>query len=729
MLKSLTVLLVAALCGGEHSAATFVGWERPSHLARERSWSRGAKPCSSACASADIPPRGVDGRRYNLGCVLFRLADGGRIARVGLRLRGGNAFLGPVFSPDDSGSEDSGADVFVDRGGEGGDIVEPTPDAKCLLRLERQLMDVASTLKTQSAGRGDEIELSAESDTARAVSQIHLGDLAPGGGKECFTAEADAGGEELGGLLKNPLEEQLWDELTRQTAATQRSGTAQAGKERLSAAEGKSEMRGQVLPRDEEEEDILQKRFKDVEGVEILGREGGGLMMVGPASRFIFSKSLSASAVAASEAGESGYGHVNCPERDEVDGKHAKVADNGGGVATQYGVREGESACSVGMGYWGAVMSNDDERSNQSNQSGKSHVPCPCGGGSLCVQEWSRRDHIIGDDSRIHRLKASSLEGAAALGVRLASAGEEHVVIVCDDGRVMAAGSNEYGQLGIGHMCGGASSTEMRLGWAVRHPCHLTCDDYQHAQLVSVKIEPSVGKGVIKVVCSHHHTLMLLDNGQLLGWGRNVWGQLGMGRRKVVVAPQRLLVPATSWPRMRVVDVATGPMHTLVLLESGCVLGAGSNQEGQLGVPLSGPPASPWRDAEGSIVREEGGGELAGSCEAETEDQVWARLRRAAPHGVPEVRKRVPQSAAEWREYSASSDSGEDDYGCAGGREQRVHRRDPLGLLKRMLQVILSTLPLIPSISPSSCHGTMYPSPPTHLPLSPCPLSPSPLCD
>jgi alpha-tubulin suppressor-like RCC1 family protein len=60
------------------------------------------------------------------------------------------------------------------------------------------------------------------------------------------------------------------------------------------------------------------------------------------------------------------------------------------------------------------------------------------------------------------------------------------------------------------------------------------CRDDAHTLLVRVSLHPSMGKRVTKVTCAHHHTLMLLDNGMLLGWGRNDMGQLGLGRRQVL---------------------------------------------------------------------------------------------------------------------------------------------------------------------------------------------------
>jgi len=138
-------LLLAALCGGEHRA-----------------------PLAPR-------PGGAVGRRTTCAA----------------RLRGGSAsaILGTVYTPSDSDSDsDSAASGDRNPGVNGAGVSWPPPDVRRLLRPETKLAP-----DKRHAGRGEDLEWSAESDTARAVSQIHLGDEASRLREEGLAME-DAGG-------------------------------------------------------------------------------------------------------------------------------------------------------------------------------------------------------------------------------------------------------------------------------------------------------------------------------------------------------------------------------------------------------------------------------------------------------------------------------------------------------------------------------------------------------
>ena len=68
---------------------------------------------------------------------------------------------------------------------------------------------------------------------------------------------------------------------------------------------------------------------------------------------------------------------------------------------------------------------------------------------------------------------------------------------------------------------------------------------------------------------------------KMLSWGRALSGQLGLGgiEEEFVSAPMR----SKHLGSHRVLQVATGLQHTLILLDNGCVLSCGKNESGQLG--------------------------------------------------------------------------------------------------------------------------------------------------
>ena len=68
---------------------------------------------------------------------------------------------------------------------------------------------------------------------------------------------------------------------------------------------------------------------------------------------------------------------------------------------------------------------------------------------------------------------------------------------------------------------------------------------------------------------------------KMLSWGRALSGQLGLGgiEEEFVSTPMR----SKHLGSHRVLQVATGLQHTLILLDNGCVLSCGKNESGQLG--------------------------------------------------------------------------------------------------------------------------------------------------
>jgi hypothetical protein len=396
-------LLLAALCGGEHRA-----------------------PLAPR-------PGGAVGRRTTCAA----------------RLRGGSAsaILGTVYTPSDSDSDsDSAASGDRNPGVNGAGVSWPPPDVRRLLRPETKLAP-----DKRHAGRGEDLEWSAESDTARAVSQIHLGDEASRLREEGLTME-DAGGGGLGGRAGELLEERLMKEWTRLTTAASRPGLSEASQGREGTAQDHSDMAREASV----QEDLLHSNLNEVEGVEILGSGGGGLMMVGPAARFIFSKALSSSAVQTSdpEGVSPGAG----------DGSGHDLEASVSGRAGQGQGADGEERSEKGRGpnVAPSKLATGDQHGGGPRMGGRRGVACRCGGGSLCMSSWASRDEAVSQQDKIARLRCLSAHDEAAFAVSLASAGEEHVVIVCSDGRVLAAGSNEYGQLGIGHMCGGLAGAQVK---------------------------------------------------------------------------------------------------------------------------------------------------------------------------------------------------------------------------------------------------------------------------
>ncbi|XP_063236464.1 E3 ubiquitin-protein ligase MYCBP2 isoform X2 [Bacillus rossius redtenbacheri] len=85
---------------------------------------------------------------------------------------------------------------------------------------------------------------------------------------------------------------------------------------------------------------------------------------------------------------------------------------------------------------------------------------------------------------------------------------------------------------------------------------------------------------VAQVACGLHHTVLLLQSGEVLTFGSNAHGQLGTGDLSPRGGPGAVRLPAPAG------HVAAGGCHTVVLTVRGEVFTFGSYQKGQLGRPF-----------------------------------------------------------------------------------------------------------------------------------------------
>uniref|UniRef100_T1H8R8 X-linked retinitis pigmentosa GTPase regulator n=1 Tax=Rhodnius prolixus TaxID=13249 RepID=T1H8R8_RHOPR len=136
------------------------------------------------------------------------------------------------------------------------------------------------------------------------------------------------------------------------------------------------------------------------------------------------------------------------------------------------------------------------------------------------------------------------------------SCGDEHTVVICRNGRAFSFGRNSWGELGLSHRM------------AVGKP---NC-------IKSLKPRKSVN-----VACGRAHTLILTDCGQVFSCGNNDDGQLGVQDILCRDAPQEI----TSVSGIK--QVSTGANHSTALNVEGKVYVWGSNKEGQLGLGVDVP--------------------------------------------------------------------------------------------------------------------------------------------
>ena len=87
------------------------------------------------------------------------------------------------------------------------------------------------------------------------------------------------------------------------------------------------------------------------------------------------------------------------------------------------------------------------------------------------------------------------------------------------------------------------------------------------------------GLNVHAVACGWHHTVALLDNGQVYTWGSGEYGRLGHGDESRQPAPKMV---ETLHGKM-VVGIAAGGFHTAAVIDNGNLFTWGGGYFGQLG--------------------------------------------------------------------------------------------------------------------------------------------------
>ena len=133
------------------------------------------------------------------------------------------------------------------------------------------------------------------------------------------------------------------------------------------------------------------------------------------------------------------------------------------------------------------------------------------------------------------------------------SAGAEHVLALQENGSALVWGNNQNGQLGLGN-------TENQ-----ESPATL---DF-------------VGARVIQFAAGSNHSAALLEDGKVLAWGDNSFGQLGIGSVENVMSPTRV-VGNDQEDLTGIVSIAAGNNFTIAVDNAGNILSWGDNSLGQL---------------------------------------------------------------------------------------------------------------------------------------------------
>ncbi len=193
------------------------------------------------------------------------------------------------------------------------------------------------------------------------------------------------------------------------------------------------------------------------------------------------------------------------------------------------------------------------------------------------VKCWGRNfEGQLGYEDMEHRGDESGEMGNNLLAVELGTgrtaiqiaAGGYYTVVLLDNGTVKCWGLNSNGQLGYGDMeHRGDESGEMGNNL--------------------LAVELGIGRTAIQIAAGGNHTVVLLDNGTVKCWGRNVEGQLGYGdinnRGDESGEMGNNLLAVELGKGRTTTQIAAGDLYTVVLLDNGTVKCWGGNNYGQLG--------------------------------------------------------------------------------------------------------------------------------------------------
>jgi alpha-tubulin suppressor-like RCC1 family protein len=184
------------------------------------------------------------------------------------------------------------------------------------------------------------------------------------------------------------------------------------------------------------------------------------------------------------------------------------------------------------------------------------------------VLAWGGNGGRLGDEAVAQSdvpVEVFGLPHTAAL-----SAGDASLALL-KDGTVMASGINEIGEVGDG-------TDKRRLA-----PVHVCATGVTECSAGPYLQE------VIAVAAGVDHSLALLKDGTVVGWGDDYQGQLGIGTEATESAVPAHVCTVSESPckpehfLSEVTAIAAGGFHSLALLKNGTVVAWGLNTKGELG--------------------------------------------------------------------------------------------------------------------------------------------------
>jgi alpha-tubulin suppressor-like RCC1 family protein len=155
--------------------------------------------------------------------------------------------------------------------------------------------------------------------------------------------------------------------------------------------------------------------------------------------------------------------------------------------------------------------------------------------------------------------------------VVMVACGETFSLCITDNGRLFSWGENKEGQLGVGDFKGRAHPTLLQK----------FCDPDQP------RLKDMKNKYFDFIAVGNWHCLAITNKKKVYSWGKNKYGQLGLGNTKNQEVPHCVLPLCDPLNPKHVRSIAAGKSHSVAAGEDGDVFSWGRGWDGQLGHRLT----------------------------------------------------------------------------------------------------------------------------------------------
>jgi uncharacterized repeat protein (TIGR02543 family) len=115
---------------------------------------------------------------------------------------------------------------------------------------------------------------------------------------------------------------------------------------------------------------------------------------------------------------------------------------------------------------------------------------------------------------------------------------------------------------------------------------------YLDPSFSQVNILMHLEDNIYKQLAGERHTAILTDSGRIFIWGSNQYYQLGDGTTQNSGIPKELIIHQLT-ENEKIIDLAVGRYHTLILTSEGRVFGWGRNYNGEIGNNNTNPHSVP----------------------------------------------------------------------------------------------------------------------------------------